>query len=181
MTTVAWDGHILAADTCSVVDDTILQYEQNKIFEPQGDDYWEVFGKRILVMGFAGQLENVEWVKDALQEGIDHRYRVTELAKELNFHVLLITENREAYAWAATRDAEKEVEYNSLVPLNGPFSVGTGAVFALAVMTVGNDAAEGVGVAARLDLYTKAPISVWEHPGKPKVLSTRPIKGVEHA
>jgi hypothetical protein len=178
MTTIAWDGHTLAADTCAVMDGTILQYEQDKIFHPTENCYWEVFGKRILAMGFAGGLENVEWVKDSLQEGITHKYRVTSEAVELDFHVILVTESREVFAWAVTRYPDQDLDYNSLIPVNGPFAVGSGAVFAFSVMTVGNDAVAAVGSAALLDPYTSAPIATWEHPGKPKVLSTRPTKDV---
>lgn len=171
MTTIAYDGRFLVSDSCACIDDVILESTQQKIFHPGPEDTWTVYGKPVLAIGFSGSLTSLPWVKDALNEDVTHKTKITPDATHLDFHIIVVTEDGMAYGWAATRVPEENLEFISIIPLQGNFAVGSGCVFALSVMSIGRNAIDAVTAAIRLDPWTNGVLQVWELPSKKPVVS----------
>lgn len=177
MTTISWDTNILAADSRCMLGDTILQYGVEKIYYPGPDEFWSVFGHKVLAYGLSGNLDAVPWINEMLAEGVDH-HSCCPAVDNLVFHVILVTESRHAYSWYMERIQSDGVDDSGLVPIHGPFAVGSGAPFALAVMAIGFSAEKAVEVACKLDTGTGGDVEVYSPPPKPAVLSVRP--GPQH-
>lgn len=174
MTTIAWDTNILAADSRCMLGDTVLQYGIEKIFYPDPGKYWSVFGHKVLAYALSGNLDSVPWINETLEEDLTHHSYVSG-TDNLVFHIIMVTESGHAYSWYMDRIQSDGIDDSGLVPIHGPFAVGSGAQFALAVMAVGFSAHKAVEIASKLDTGTGGDVEVFSPPPKPDVLSVRPI------
>lgn len=173
MTTIAWDTNILAADSRCMLGDTVLQYGIEKIFYPDPGKYWSVFGHKVLAYALSGNLDSVPWINETLEEDLTHHSYVSG-TDNLVFHIIMVTESGHAYSWYMERIQSDGIDDSGLVPIHGPFAVGSGAQFALAVMAVGFSAHKAVEIASKLDTGTGGDVEVFSPPPTPETLSVRP-------
>lgn len=131
MTTCAWDGKRLAADTRSTMDDVIMQGACQKIFQRKG-----------VFCAIAGDIsEAIPVAKYLLKRKKDADPPEFE---EESFEILLVAEDRVEYYGGTLKP----------VLVEAPFAIGTGANHAVAAMLCGKKAQEAVRVAAKMDVNT---------------------------
>ena len=171
MTTVCWDGKKLVSDSFMSLDNMILPAAQQKIFCPAEGEWWGIHGIKVIAFGFSGSMNSMEFVKDLLRTGLDHKSKIDE-AQEHSVNVICILETGESYiiSSAMVRGRQSTV----LLAMGPPLAVGSGENFAYAVMSTGKDSIAGVKTASKLDAFTGGDLQVWEFPGVPDVLSVRP-------
>lgn len=170
MTTLAWDGDVLATDSKGTMGGSSNIGGFNKIYTPEEGEYWDVQGVRVLAFGAAGVMDNVPFIKEALCKGVTHRTDVNWFS--LDFLVLLIDENKQAWYWGQARTEKSDVI--TLVPITGAIAAGSGGKFATAVMSIGGGAVKAVKTAIRLDNGSGGEVNTWVHPGVPAEPSVRP-------
>lgn len=175
MTIIAFDGKELVSDSQMTLGDTICQAPFRKIYTPEEDQYWELNGVKVIAFGLAGDALAIEYVKEKLQEGINHRTRFDD-QENLAFHSLLINEKGELWTWKVVKSKERSRDRHELLPMLPPVAIGSGTDFALGVMAIGKGARLGVKAACRLDVGCGGNLQIFEIPPVPAVLSKRPPK-----
>ncbi len=136
MTTIAWDGHTLAADS-------LHQCGNWKYFLPNKKIIRVLCGEEEVLVASAGEVEAGEkfiaWVRAGMPEGAK-----PDIAKDADFAALVVMGG-----------TAMKVE-TGLVPfeVQSPHALGSGRDFALAAMYLGRGAAEAVAVACALDMGT---------------------------
>jgi len=158
MTTIAWDGKTLAADSQSTVVSRVATLDAKKIMTPKpGEEVWTIHGAQILAVALAGDSGGMLALKSALRAGITV---FTELPPVYRFQALAVTEEGDAYL--LTLDEEESCLHVTEVSTRE--AMGSGEDFAIAAMHMGRDAIEAVAVASDLDVFTGGPIHSWTHP-----------------
>ncbi|MNG46940.1 hypothetical protein D3C79_48070 [compost metagenome] len=174
MTTIAVSDGMMASDGQATKGWMAMPGNFKKIHKPdEATEYWEAAGVRIIAFGVCGQAHAIEYIKEYLRKGIDYRTRVTH-DEELDFEAILITERHEVLAWSIYANKEKRGEEQFLLPVNVPYSSGSGSRFALAAMCVGQNAAKAVKTACKLDVMSGGDVDVFVFPPVPEVKSVRP-------
>lgn len=133
MSTIAWDGRMLAADTRGVIGES-LPIESHKLYRlTEGRLYAAVGTKSDLLLA-------KEWLLMAGEKP----------ALDESFAALLVLANGQC-----VRLEDKLVA----LPVCEPFvALGSGRDFALAAMALGQTAEQAVALAARFDIWTGMPI-----------------------
>lgn len=146
MTTIAYDGKSIAADSQSTLSsEQIYQDECQKLFADVGP---------FAVLGICGNLQDcrdvIEVVKDFTK--ID---QIRSLDFEsLDWSCCMLAVTNEGSVWHYTGSSSFELQPEL------PFAVGTGAAYALGAMHHGANAQEAVATAARFDIFTNMNIQV---------------------
>lgn len=142
MTTIAWDGQILAADRMISYQDNC--YEVTKI---QRFDKW--------LIGFAGGtaigLQMVDWFK----RGAQPETFPTNITEENFSSLIAIDSDKSIYRYEFTPFPVK-LESKQI-------AIGSGSSYALAAMRTGMSAIEAVRLAIELDIYSGFGVDSLEH------------------
>lgn len=140
MTTIAWDGKTLAADSQITGENFIYGVEDRKIFRVNKD--------LIATAGDSAQcLSFVDWYRDQSQ---DYPEKMDDLA------VLVITSN----------GAFEYTSHKTPQPVTAPHSVGSGSGFAMGAMLAGASSKKAVDIASRLCKYTGGPVRTMRLTGR---------------
>lgn len=176
MTTVCYDGRLLAADTLFVAGTKKMQGHYQKIHLP-GEDTWTVNGLKILAAATAGSVGAIVNLKAAMKAGVVHG--TDPGVGDNGFQMLMLTEDRYLYYWNYGHTAQKEL-VNELYPIDGNHSIGSGGPFGLAVMAIKGSAIDGVRAAMKVDLHTGGYIDVFdfENPLQLVRVDPNPVKEV---
>lgn len=150
MTTIAWDGNILAADSRATVGSTIISDSESKIVVNENNADWTVCGMKVIAFASAGSGSAPEELQTYLIDGIT---RNTEMREGLGFTLLVICTgaNFEIYKSEGVKTIE-------IQPLRSKRAMGSGGDFALAAMLSGKDACDAVSIAKQCDVYTGGPV-----------------------
>lgn len=177
MTIIVYDGKKMIADSLAVSNDVKLPAAVQKIYEPGPDEYWEINGTKVLAFGMAGLFAAVPYVKELLQKGVTYR-TVIRPEYDLGFEVLCVLETGDSYILntETTRQKGPGAHEFIMLPMPAPIAVGSGSVYAMAVMSAKqhNSAEKGVEAAKRMCPYCGGDNAVWELPPPPAVPSKRP-------
>lgn len=135
MTTIAWDGNTLAADSQGTFGAT--KSTTKKIFQISD-----------VICAFTGDMECglrfLNWVQQGMDmENFPEFKRSAEEESNL-FHGIVVQEGR-AYQFS---------EAGVGIPIDAPHAWGSGASFAFSALDMGKGAVEAVKAAARRDVYT---------------------------
>jgi len=179
MTTLAFCNGVLAADSQSTQQEMVALGEAKKIFTPTEDEYWEIQGIKVLAFALCGNAQDLAYVKEELNKGVTHRTRIHG-PEVLDFLIMAVTEDGTCWYWGMDRNPRRQHNHDIVVlePLPGAGSGGSGQTIAHAVMSVTGCAVKAVEAAIKLDIYSSGPVQTWTYPGKPEVMSTRPVKEV---
>jgi len=137
MTTIAWDGKTLAADSRSTLNNEIMQVSSPKIFHIPG----------VGVVSGAGGVDDIELFMDWIAAGQDPENKPT-LSREADnaFQGIFWDENSgELYTYFGTLVACPELP---------PRTWGTGGPFASVALSLGQTAREAVKTACKFDIYS---------------------------
>ena len=148
MTTIAWDGNMLAADSQST----------NSGLPRQATKIWKI--KNDLLFGCAGDIQDGIAVKDWLEVQRGDRPKVDD-----NFSGLLIRQINEIVPNYKGPKISYEVYKleNKLIQIpvkEKQVSIGSGRDFAIAAMRLNCDAAVAVSIAIEFDVYSGGLIDV---------------------
>jgi hypothetical protein len=143
-TTIAWDGHTLAADSQATQCEAIpglgmlvknVQFSFCKI---------HYYPKKHLWIAGAGTLEDINIFCAFLGEG-------QPLPKnfEGDFHALVVNKDGKCLLYEGPNDSTEVI---------GPVAIGSGKTAAVAAMMLGVSATKAIEIAGRLDIFTGGPI-----------------------
>ena len=181
MTTICYDGRELVSDSQATVGDAIGIAPFRKIHQPEEGEYWEIYGTKVLAFGLTGDAGSIEYIKDKLSEGIDHRTRFSHEDGDLIFRAIVINENADAFLWRVVKTKERDRNKTELLPMLPPVAIGSGQSFAQGVLAIGKSAKQAVKTAMRLCPYTGGALQIFEIPPKPETKSVRPTVAVTAA
>lgn len=145
MTTIAWDGKSISADTQSTSGSTVLSCPTKLIVIRE---HLEIEGKKIFLVATAGtsgdERHSLKYIRDGgLESG-------KEMHEQVSSTLLIITTDGYGYVFQKDRD--------NLLPWlweqPAPYAAGSGRDFALAAMHCGKNSHEAVQIASLLDVYT---------------------------
>lgn len=147
MTTVAWDGTYLAADTLST-DNWGLKGHANKILE--GENFiLGIAGPQGLILAWWRQVQSLP-ASSVIAHGYTHYER-----EHNNPSMILVTAHK---AYKLDGPVFIELEEGEKV------AIGSGRDFAMAAMYLGKEAGEAVLVAAHFDVNTNNRVQVVQRP-----------------
>ena len=157
MTTIAYDGNIIAADGQVTDDDTITDTEVIKLYN------FVTEGGADVVVAYTGALEGKtrfeSWAScQAISDSQEDLWAELEL-EGLVFEALVVGKNCLSF---------EEGRHPSLC--HGAQALGNGAKFALAAMKCGKNAIEAVEIASQLDIYTGGKITAYKRDGSKWIL-----------
>lgn len=179
MTTLAFDGKILAADSKASQGHIAMVDGTNKIFTPKENEYWSIQGVKILAFGLGGNPDDLPWILEELNKDVTHR-TTAEDAYELNFLIIAVDETGLGWFWSMYRSPGKKDNW-VLSPIGKNLAAGSGQTIAKAILSVGAGAVAAVEAAIKLDNHSGGTINTWEFPGAPETPSVRPEPVVEAA
>ena len=141
MTTIVWDGKILAADgRATYSSGLIVSTDAVKIFK--GKAGMCIKGEQVIAWAMAGNFSTVDLIEEWLLDGADFD---TEFPEDAGFQVLVVTEEHayssydEAFGW---------------IPHHNSGVLGSGTDAALSALAFGKNAIEAVQHAMKLDTGT---------------------------
>ena len=128
MTTIAFDGEIIASDSRSSIGNTLGQGNRKKIFR-KGNEF----------IAGAGYYDEVIKISEYLLHGGEE-----PKLSDPDFTIMHIKNNKVFYYCNSVNPT----------PQTPPFAIGSGDDFALAAMMCGKTAVEAVKIAIKCDVYT---------------------------
>lgn len=148
MTTIAFDGTTLAADSQTTQEGVRLSMQAEKIHvRPEGST-WKVNGEMVAAFGVAGKLNSAYLVQYAMAlDGFDASH---SFPKGTSLTFLAVTVDGNVYVGGQNEDDD----WAWLSKVSAPMAVGSGAEFAIGAMAAGTTAAKAVIIAARFDTAT---------------------------
>lgn len=135
MTTIAYDGVSIAADTLTLFGVEKAKYPARKI-EVRGDGIYAASGPANMLRRL------IKWLHD----GADYDDTPSVKMENANWSLLVI--KPDGTAWCAM------MLHPELIRVSAPFAIGSGADFALGAMACGKTAAEAVEIASQFDVNT---------------------------
>lgn len=133
MTTIAWDGRVLAGDRLSHVGGTPVRARKvYRVRDPDG---------RIALVGFAGAMVAIEPILEWMRTG------EKPSLKNLKWTVMLVDDERVVHYM--TSETCRWDSIGSVV-----WAIGSGSDYALGAMYAGKSATDAVRIASRLDIET---------------------------
>ena len=138
MTTIVWDGKTLAADGRVTASNRVVQDDRLKIFMAEES---VVRGSRVICYAVAGVAD----IASVLDEWIYDGCPLTEEFKEKEFAVIIITE-KSAYIYHDNA--------NDLFEAQTAECLGSGGVYAEAVLPLGFNAVKACKHGASIDLFS---------------------------
>lgn len=147
MTTIAWDGKTLAADSQSTTGSFLCSTKEEKLHKPGCKDVWRINGEEILCFGASGDCGSEQAIIDALISGFTYK---TELPDILAFAAIAAVSHQRCFL--IFKDSGKKTASISLH--KEKFAVGSGSDIARTAMHLGNDSVRAVQIASELDVYT---------------------------
>lgn len=171
MTTVAWDGKLLVADSQSTVNGLATLSVSTKIFlPPEGVlTKWTIQGESVAAIGLAGCAMAQYTFTDMLAEGLTHRSPVPK--ESSSFAALVITHTGKCFRFNY-RKKDGEGPSVQLSFSNGKDAIGSGGSFANAVMSINIDAGLAVQAAINVDPSSGGSLQIWNS-AEPGVISIR--------
>ena len=146
MTTIAWDGETLAADTRTCINNIVATEDRTKLFKTSFDK-WTIQGKEIIFFGVAGLTGSEFAIQDLLKVGINPD---TEWAPHLDFTAICVTK----FGSIFIINKDENTSHPQVVFQKEPYAIGSGGVIARTAMLCGKTSAEAVGIAKMLDVYS---------------------------
>lgn len=153
MTTIAYDGKTLAADSQTTQDGIRLSNSAVKIFSPWNET-WAVEGKQIAAFGIAGDLHAANDLRKAMESFAGH-HAGDPFAKGITFAFIAIAEDRTVFVGGKYSDDDR----SWVVQAEAPVAVGTGGDFALGAMAAGSKAEDAIRIASKFDVNTNDSVS----------------------
>lgn len=147
MTTIAWDGVTLAADSQASASDAICTMREQKIFIPRDGEEWTVNGERVVAIGYSGDCGTEYEVHDLMRSGLTY---ATTFTPEPSFGALAIIGAGRAYIVSKNQDKT----HASISLQLDPYGMGSGGVIARTAMSCGKSAIDAVKVAIEMDVYS---------------------------
>ncbi len=147
MTTIAWDGKTLAADSQATAGNIVTSTTTLKILTPDVDEIWRVRGKKILAFSACGDACANDEFTEALQKGI---FTDTKMRSGLAFSVIAITGLNSGFE-IFKKEGEEDI---AIYRLDSPRAFGSGSEYALSAMLLGMPAKDAVKHAIEIDLYS---------------------------
>lgn len=155
MTTIAWDGKTLAADSQATAGNIISSTGMKKIKTPGEDEIWRVRGDKILAVAASGDVCATLELVDALKVGLQSN---TKMRKGLAFTAMAIRGKDKGFEIFKAAGEEEIAIYE----LDEWRSFGSGSAFALSALKMGKTAKEAVEHAISLDLYSGGEVHTFE-------------------
>lgn len=146
MTTIAWDGCTLAADSQATNSDAVSSLSEQKIFTPSNAE-WLINGERIIAIGITGDCGTEEQLFSLLPGNLTYK---TEFTTEVDFSAIAITGT--GRAWVIAKDEGKT--HASIWLRKESLAIGSGHMIAKAAMKCGKNAIEAVRIAIEMDVYS---------------------------
>lgn len=160
MTTIAFDGKTLAADSQTTQGCCRLSLQAEKIFQVPKSDPWFVMGQHVAAFGVAGTLQASHYVREAMK-GYGGLNVNTTFPKGVAASWLAITHDGDVFVGGQYED--DNVAW--LTKVTAPIAIGSGSEYAMGAMAAGVTAVGAVEIAAKFDVNTGGQIRVI-HPGK---------------
>jgi ATP-dependent protease HslVU (ClpYQ) peptidase subunit len=157
MTTIAWDGNILAADSQSSVGDTVNSLKSKKLYVNNFED-WIFHGHTIIAFASSGnagdEFELIHRLKVKL--GIDYDTKWTDSS---NFMALLVTDRGECFQLVKPESKTNA----SYCIVEERATLGSGWQIAEAIMKAGHHAIEAVKIASEMNVYSGGNIQSFDY------------------
>lgn len=160
MTTIAFDGKVLAADGQLTRGSNICNLNTQKLFICPSDEEWWITGERIVAFGVSGditgQLALLETVR--LRPGYKGLTQSSQLPAKMDFTFLRLLASGKAIV-GGKREDDVTLWWSEATP---PLATGSGYEYALGAMKMGASAVRAIEIASECDIYTGGEISTYE-------------------
>lgn len=145
MTTIAWDGKVLAADGRATSAHIIESNNRQKIFPAKRGMVLK--GSPIVCWGFAGDATGIQLIKEWIETDAD---APSEFPEEFKFNLLVITESS---VW------ELHSGFYGWYEIDDKTAIGSGEEFAISAMALNRTAVAAIQHAITLDAFSGGTIS----------------------
>lgn len=154
MTTIAWDGMTIAADSQSTTGGR-MSFRDNKIIPGDGAS---INGRKVIYIGLAGTSGDERHIISWLSSMKDENGVEREMNPEVDCIVMLITAEGNCFTVQKNKDNSVPWIYES----HAPYAIGSGADFAISAMHLGFNAKDAVSHACELDAYSGGEIKSFD-------------------
>ncbi|WP_208950141.1 hypothetical protein [Rahnella sp. ChDrAdgB13] len=155
MTTIAWDGYVLAADTQATAGGIICSLKERKIFCPSISEKWHIGGDNVVALGCSGECGAEYELIGHLDTGLSYS---SEFVPTVEFSALAIVARGKAYL--IIKNAGDKTASISL--LRDPYALGSGSTIAQTAMHCGESAFDAVRIAIEMDVYSGGKIDSFD-------------------
>lgn len=152
MTTIAWDGVTLAADSQASTGDVVCSLKEKKIFQPNTPGQWSVEGEPVMLLGCAGDCGAELELQNLMTAGLSYS---SLFLPTFCFSALAIVGKDRVYIISKDKGEDR-----ALISLQlDPYAIGSGGLIAKTAMKCGHDAPAAVKVAIEMDVYSGGVVS----------------------
>lgn len=152
MTTIAWDGTVLAADSQSTSGDVICSLKEQKIFQPKDGVQWVVEGESVVALGCSGDCGAEVELQELLHGGLKYS---TPFTSSVSFTALAIISQDRAFIISKDKGEDRA----SISLQLDPYAIGSGGLIARTAMHCGWGAIDAVKTAIEMDVYSGGQIN----------------------
>lgn len=146
MTTVAWDGSVLASDTQASTGGVVCSRNEQKIYTAP-DSGWSIYGDKIVAIGCSGDCGAEMELQALLASDLTY---ASEFMPTFEFSALAIVGRGMAYVISKDKG-----ETSASISLQvEPYAIGSGGLIARTAMHCGKTSCEAVKVAIEMDCHT---------------------------
>lgn len=160
MTTVAFDGKTLVADSLSVVNGEATVSPKEKIHLPPYVGAWELEGMVVLALACSGDAMAKRIMKKFLEQKLDTLHVSSIPTGTSSFSAIVITEQKKAWK-VVYRAKGPEGAGVQVIELGEKGSIGSGRAVADGIMSIGLPAYDAVRGARNIDPFTGGLLRSW--------------------
>lgn len=162
MTVIAFDGKTLASDSQATSRD-VAEYGYQKIYVAPETEEWKIYDKRILAIGFAGELAGITEMLENLKKGVGFDTR-----GKMDAWASCIAITAEGNAVILRHFGDTKGNLFEFLPKGQFCSIGSGGDVAYTYMASGTDAVNAVKKAIKLSITCGGDIQTWVMPEEVK-------------
>jgi len=153
MTTVAWDGKVLASDTQASTGGVVCSTTEQKIYTAPYSG-WSIYGDKIIAIGCSGDCGAEMELQALLANDLTY---ATEFMPTFEFSSLAIVGRGRAYIVSKEKG---DTRANISLQVE-PYAIGSGSLIARTAMHCGKSASEAVAVAIEMDCHTGGKVDLF--------------------
>ncbi|WP_274371516.1 hypothetical protein [Morganella morganii] len=154
MTTIAWDGKTLAADSQAQQADVICSTSEVKIYQPKPGERWSIYGETVFAFGQSGDCGADVEIQKILSGNLTYE---SQFVPSFSFSALAVVSENRAYIICKDKGEEKA----AISLQTEPYAVGSGGIIARVAMHCGKSAVYAVKTAIEMDIYSGGDVHIF--------------------
>jgi len=175
MSTICWDGKELVVDSLDHEAGLRRQLSVRRMYTVGTFDQWKVHNCEALAFAFLSSGNPGPWIAEALTKHLTHRTELT--GRSISFQAVIVCKDA-VFEWRFANGSEGENIVNTLLPVTGKLSIGTGVGLATALLSIGLSSHKVMETVCKWDLQSGGEVMSFIRPPAQPLSKSERAKGI---